>query len=344
MEEGGVCMLKRKWLIAMCVVLAGNLAAFCPMHSVAGKSAEFVKAEQVSEEIPKQLRMAPSGIAKDGKGKMYLADRSYHVVRKRTKDGKYSILAGREGESGYKDGKAENALFSSPWDIVRYKKGYVISDTENHVIRFYRGGKVTTFAGASKSGYKNATGKKARFNRPTGLATGEKGELYIADTGNNVIRVMDQKGKVTVYAGGKKGCADGTLKTARFEEPTGLHYYKGALYVADSGNHRIVRIKGNKVVTVAGSAKGIEGDADGSAKKARFSNPQDIILYKNDLYISDTGNGSVKKLSQGKVTTLVQAFSMQDKQAPAEPVGLTIQGNHLYIGDIFIEKLIKIKI
>ena len=86
-----------------------------------------------------------------------------------------------------------------------------------------------------------------------------------------------QKGKVTTFAGSKKGCANGTLKKAKFNEPTGLYYYNGALYVADSGNHRICKIENGKVTTVAGSAKGVEGDKNGSALNARLSNPQEII-------------------------------------------------------------------
>lgn len=288
-------------------------------------------------------QIAPSGISKDSKKNMYLADRNHHVLYQRTRSGDYTVLAGKNGQSGYKDGSAKKARFNSPWDVVAFNGGWAISDTENHVIRLYKNGKVTTFAGSAKSGYKNATGKKAQFDRPTGLAVGADGELYVADTGNNVIRKIDKNGKVTVFAGSKKGCADGAIRNARFCEPTGLYFYKGALYVADSGNHRICKIEAGKVTTVAGSAKGVEGDAVGSAKKARFSNPQDIILYQNDIYISDTGNGSVKKLSGGKVTMVVKAFSLLENQAPAEPCGLTIQGGYLYVGDTFVEKLLKIK-
>lgn len=288
--------------------------------------------------------LAPSGISKSSKGNQVIADRTYNVVRVRKKSGEYTVLAGTEGESGYKNGDAKTALFHAPWDVVAYKNGWLISDSENHALRWYKSGKVTTLAGTGKSGYKNATGKKAQFDRPTGMAVGSNGEVYIADTGNNVIRKLDKNGKVTTYAGGKKGCADGTLKTARFYEPTGLYYYKGALYVADSGNHRICKIENGKVTTVAGSAKGIEGNKNGSALKARLSNPQDIILYKNEMYISDTGNACVKKLSNGKVTTLISAFSMGDGREPAEPCGLMIQGGKLYIGDIFTEELIELEL
>lgn len=288
-----------------------------------------------------RLCLAASGISKNGKGGLVIADRTHNVVRVLSKSGKYSVLAGTEDKSGNKNGSAKKALFNAPWDVVSYNGGWLISDSENHVLRLYKNGKVTTVAGTGKSGYKNATGKKAKFNRPTGMAVGSNGEVYIADTGNNVIRKIDKNGKVTTYAGSKKGCADGTLKKAKFYEPTGLFYYKGALYVADSGNHRICKIENGKVTTVAGSAEGIEGNKNGSALKARLSNPQDIVLYKDVMYISDTGNGCVKKLFKGKVTTLISAFSLGDGREPAEPCGLVIRNGKLYIGDIFNEDLIE---
>ena len=341
--------MKKRGIIALLtwaiVCTAGTLPVQADTTSETAKTTE--QAADAANEAEQELSrfvLAPSGISKDSKGRMYLADRTYHVVRTRTKSGKYTVLAGKEGVSGYKNGSAEKARFNAPWDVVPYKNGWLISDSENHALRLYKNGKVTTLAGTGKAGYKNATGKNALFNRPTGMAAGKNGEVYIADTGNNVIRKIDKNGKVTTYAGGKKGCADGALKKARFTEPTGLYYYKGALYVADSGNHRICKIENGKVTTVAGSAKGIEGDKNGSALKARLSNPQDIFLYKDVMYISDTGNGCVRKLYNGKVTTLIRAFSMNDYRAPAEPCGLTIQGGKLYVGDIFTEELIELKL
>lgn len=329
--------MKKRGLILCLALTVACMGNVLPAYAETTASQEQAENEALQEE---RLTLAPSGIAKDSKGNMYLADRTGQVLRKRTKDGTYKVLAGQEGVSGYKNGSAEKALFQAPWDVVSYKGGWLISDSENHALRLYKDGEVKTVAGAGKAGYKNGTGKKAQFRRPTGMAVGKNGEIYVSDTGNNVIRKIDKNGKVTTYAGGKSGCADGTLKKARFQEPTGLFYDKGALYVADSGNHRICRIENGKVTTVVGSAKGAEGKKDGSALQARLSNPQEIFLYKNIMYISDTGNGCVKKLEGGKVTTLISAFSLEDGRAPAEPCGLTVQGKTLYVGDIFAEDLI----
>ena len=337
-------MKKRGLAILLTLALACAGSVLPVAAETTAETTVTTDAETDTADEPTRFALAPSGISKTKGGGLVIADRTHQVVRVRNIYGDYRVLVGTEDLSGYKNGSAKKALFNAPWDVVSYKSGWLISDSENHVLRQYLDGRVTTVAGTGKSGYKNATGKKAQFNRPTGMAAGSNGEVYIADTGNHVIRKIDKNGKVTTYAGSKKGCADGTLKTAKFYEPTGLYYYKGALYVADSGNHRICRIENGKVTTVAGSAKGTEGDKNGSALKARLSNPQDIILYKNEMYISDTGNACVKKLSNGKVTTLILAFSMGDGREPAEPCGLMIQGGKLYIGDIFTEELIELEL
>ncbi len=286
--------------------------------------------------------IAASGIAKVDGGDMYLADREADVVRIRAKHGEYSVLAGKEGISGYKDGGAESALFGSPCDVAGFDGGYAISDTDNNAIRFYRDGNVTTLAGGTAAGYKDASGKKARFDRPTGLAAGD-GCLYVSDTGNHAIRKIDADGNVTTLAGGKRGCADGTLEKARFCEPAGLCFFDGCLYVADSGNHRICKIDADgNVTTVAGSDKGAEGDADGGAAESRLSNPQDVTAYKGVLYIADTGNGAVKKLDGGEVATLAAAFSKSGGTVPAEPAGLMARNDYLYVGDLFTGRLIRL--
>lgn len=271
--------------------------------------------------------VAPSGMTLMD-GNICFADSNANVIRMQKPDETYEIIAGKENVAGNKNGVSSNAAFHKPWDIVSYKKGYAISDAGNNRIRLLKNGKVS-----------NLVSKK--LNHPTGLAVGLKGELYIADTGSNRIMVLDAKGKLSVFAGGKSGCQDGTLKAAKFSEPTALCFYKKALYVADSGNHRIVKIANGKVTTIAGSAKGIEGDKVGTAKNARFSNPQGLAIKNNIVYIADSGNASVKKLEKGKVTTLIEAFSLDGDRAPAQPRGMMIKGKTLYIGDVYAEELLK---
>lgn len=338
-------MRKRlRFTTAAVTALALFAGCVCPASAIPQVWANTVMSNAAVTSLPATGVLAPSALARAGDGTLYVADSEHHVIWHRLKDGSYIRAAGTRDSSGYANGDADASLFDSPWDIVAYQDGFAISDTENHVIRFLHDGKVETLAGSGEAAKVNGKGAKASFHRPTGLAVGRDGELYIADTENHVIRVMDKKGKVRVYAGSSKGCADGSLKKARFEEPTGLYYAGNALYVADSGNHRICKIKNGKVTTIAGSKKGVEGNVNGKAARTRLSSPQGVYVYGGVVYIADTGNGYVKKLDSGKVTNVVRAYTMKNGLLPVAPRGLAVKGGYLFVGDVYAQQLIKIKL
>lgn len=319
--------------LAMSMIFAGSATVWAEEASPSPAEDEAINvtiSAPLSEEEKLAYAVVPSGMTIVN-GSIYFADSNANVIRMQKKDGSYETIAGQAHTEGSKNGVSSNATFSTPWDIVSYKKGYAISDAGNNRIRLLKNGKVS-----------NLVSKKLKY--PTGLATGAKGELYIADTGNNRIMVLDAKGKLSVFAGSTGGCKDGSLKKAKFLEPTALYYYKKVLYVADSGNHRIVKIANGKVTTIAGSSKGVEGDKVGKAASARFSNPQGIVVKNDVVYIADSGNGSVKKLKKGKVSTLIEAFSLDGERTPALPRGMAIKGSTLYIGDVFAEELLQKKL
>ena len=297
--------------------------------------------------------MAPSGMALVG-DTLYVAD-TYHRAVWTVEDGEASLLAGRteitdlsgRPVEGYNDGTFAQAAFSEPWAIVPYDDGFLVSDTGNHVLRYLNMDKerVYTAAGTGRAGLRDDTGEKASFDSPTGLAVDNEGTVYIADTGNNVIRCMDEDGNVTTYAGGEEGCALGSLQTVRFSQPTGLCWADGVLYVADTGNHRIVALDGNQAVLAAGAE--LTGDAayegdflNGTADTARFSSPQGIAVGQDGtVYIADTGNGAVRVLKDGYVTTLLERED--NGTYPVFPRGLLVNGDTLYVGDVFSRVLLR---
>ena len=241
---------------------------------------------------------------------------------------------------------ADRAAFSEPWAIVPYRDGFLVSDTGNHVIRYLNMDKekVYTAAGTGKAGFRNGTGEEAAFDSPTGLAVDDEGTVYIADTGNNVIRCMDEDGKVTTYAGGKEGCALGSLKEVRFSGPTGLCWADGVLYVADTGNHRVVAIADGEATLVAGAEltgdAAVEGDYRiGRAEIACFASPQGVAVGDDGtVYVADTGNGAIRMIENGFVSTILG----MDRTAifPASPRGLLVDGDTLYVGDVFSHVLL----
>ncbi|MFI3313591.1 MAG: S-layer homology domain-containing protein [Eubacteriales bacterium] len=285
--------------------------------------------------------VAPSGLLLED-GTLLVADTYNHAIWQVEDDGSYTKLAGREATlgadnrpmGGYNDGSALNAAFNTPWSIAPFGDGYAIADSANNVIRYLADGEVTTLAGSGVAGSKNATGTKATFSRPTGLVSDGAGGLYVADSDNNAIRHISSSGVVTTYTGGTEGMADGTLTSAKFSDPTGLAFADGALYVADTGNHRICKIESGKVTTIAG---GTDGYDDGNIATATFSSPTGLLVEDETIYVADSANGAVRAISGSLVTTLVVAGN--ESLTPINPRGLAMDGDTLWIGDVFSKTL-----
>ncbi len=167
--------------------------------------------------------------------------------------------------------------------------------------------RVVTFAGDGVMGWRDGPRNQARFNWPTDVVVGPDWRVYVADFGNNVIRVISAQGEVTTLAGsGNEGFADGVGSMARFNGPNGMTMGPdGALYVADAGNARIRRVGlDGTVTTVAGS--GIRGILNGPAKTARFGYPTGVAFdQKGLMYVVDRWANMVRVMTpDGMVGTL----------------------------------------
>lgn len=127
----------------------------------------------------------------------------------------------------------------------------------------------------NKKGHKDGQGSNALFSDPLGMTRDSHGNIYIADSGNHVIRKVTPKGKVTTWAGtpGTKGFHDGTLKDALFNNPTNLIMINGIMYVLDTDNHKIRKIVDDTVSTAVGGAKGYKDNPAGT-KGVQFEYPQ----------------------------------------------------------------------
>ena len=103
---------------------------------------------------------------------------------------------------------------------------------------------VTTLAGSGTRGYKDATGTEAQFDHPTSVALDASGNVYVADTCNNLIRKITSEGVETTLAGSSQGYKDATGTAAQFNLPFGVAVdSSGILYVADTDNNRIPKIE-----------------------------------------------------------------------------------------------------
>ncbi len=198
---------------------------------------------------------SPQGLALDPAGNLYVADASNHTIRRVSPAGVVTTFAGTGGQAGSADGTGGAARFNSPSAVAVDAAGNVfVADRANNTVRrIAPTGEVTTLAGlAGVSGADDGTGSAALFNQPTGLTIDAAGNLFVADTGNNVIRRVTAAGVVTTFAGLPTiaGFLDGTGLGAQFSQPRSLTIDSaGNLYVADSGNSAIRKVTPAGVVT-----------------------------------------------------------------------------------------------
>ncbi|MFI5180843.1 MAG: hypothetical protein ACHQPI_05595 [Thermoanaerobaculia bacterium] len=254
----------------------------------------------------------PSGVAVDGSGNLYVADYSYHTIRKVTPAGDVSTLAGLASSSGSADLAGSSARFFSPSSVAVDGSGNVfVADSGNHTIRKVTpAGDVSTLAGvAGFSGSADGTGSAARFNNPGGVAVDGSGNVYIADSGNHTIRKVTPAGDVSTLAGlaGSCGSEDGTRSTARFNDPGGLAVDgSGNVYVADYSNHTIRKVtSAGEVSTLAGLA-GSYGSADGTGSAARFYGPSGVAADQaGNVYVADPVDETIRRVTPaGDVSTI----------------------------------------
>ncbi len=169
--------------------------------------------------------------------------------------------------------------------------------------------RVETLSGTGQAGLTDGNRQVGQLNRPHGLATDGRDNVYVSDRGNHAIRVVAANGDIRTLAGsGKQGNADGTGAAAAFNQPIAVAVDKaGNIYVADRDNHVVRSIDpSGKVVVVAGTA--VAGLADGPAASAQFNQPYGVALSSDEkvLYVADYLNHAIRAidLATKQVATL----------------------------------------
>ena len=153
----------------------------------------------------------PFGVAVAADGTIYVADAGEsNRIRKISPEGNVTTLAG--GSEGFADGAGASASFNTPSAIALGPDGnlYVADTANNRIRKITPDGQVSTVTGDGNAGYVDGPAAKAQFNGPMGLAVSGGGDIYVADTYNDVIRMITTEGQVTTIAGGATpGYADG---------------------------------------------------------------------------------------------------------------------------------------
>jgi hypothetical protein len=259
----------------------------------------------------------PTGVAVDGAGNVYVADAENSTIRKVTRAGVVTTLAGTAGMSGSADGTGAAARFFFPTSVALDGAGNVyVADTGNNTLRKVTPtGAVTTLAGTpGMMGSTDGTGPAARFNFPSGVAVDGAGNVYVADQVNSIIRRVTAAGVVTTLAGtpGTPGSADGTGAAARFNFPSGVAVDgAGNVYVVDHGNSTLRKITAAGIVTTLAGTPGVSGSADGTGAAARFFFPTGVAVDgAGNVYVADFE--TIRKVTPtGVVTTLAGAPGVQ---------------------------------
>jgi len=291
----------------------------------------------------------PTSVAVDGSGNVYVADTDNQTIRKITPFGVVSTLAGLAGSIGSSDGTGGAARFHNPTGIAVDGSGNVyFADCLNHTIRMVTpGGVVSTLAGlAGSSGSSDGTGSAARFNNPEGVAVDPSGNVYVADTGNDTLRMITPGGVVTTLAGlaGSPGSSDGTGSSAQFAGPAGVAVDSGGnIYVADKGNYTLRMVTPAGVVSTLAGLAGNRGISDGTGSAARFYVPYSVAVdASGNVYVADTGNNTLRMVTPAGVVSTLAGLAGSTGSSDgtggaarfSTPYGVAVDGSgNVYVAD-----------
>lgn len=268
-------MTFRRRLLIFTVVILAILGASCAkqeparfttVSTIAGTNGEFAE---------------PFGLATKGSD-IFVSDGANGKILKVAADGSVSEFA--------KD-------FDTPSSIAFSKNGdLIITDSGSNTIRSISStGEVRTIAGKERNrGFADGDAQNAQFNGPIGIAVATDGRIFVSDTYNDRIRVIEN-GRVSTFAGSARGYRDG--HDAQFDTPLGIAIWKDKLLVADAGNRRIRVIEPDgSVWTLAGS--GAWDSLDGQLLDSSFAQPTAIAVNDFDqIFIAD--RNAIRMIGRG---------------------------------------------
>ncbi|WP_296946370.1 hypothetical protein [uncultured Massilia sp.] len=241
----------------------------------------------------------PSRLETDADANVYVTDTGNAVVRRITPAGLVTTVAGN-GTCGSRDGTGTDAQFCAPRGIALDRRGNLwVADSGNHTVRrIAPSGAVGTVAGSpGVCGSRDGRGGQAQFCGPQDVEVDEWGNVYVVDTGNATIRMIDEHGDVTTLAGqpGQCGASDGGPGVSRLCAPSGIAVEGNDLYIADTGNATIRRINLDNVTSTVAGTPGRQAVALG-ALPGGLDRPAGITLAPDRSLALTTHNLVVKLL------------------------------------------------
>jgi DNA-binding beta-propeller fold protein YncE len=259
-----------------------------------------------------------------------------------------SLVAGAIGGHGAAEGIGPDARLDAPTGLCKSGSDVYIVDSNSATVWKLKDGGSTLVAGRPyQPGFADGAAEVARFSSPRNcVVVGD--DLFLTDWGNSIVRHLQlSTGMVLTLAGvpAMYGVADGPPPTGRLGYPNGITYLGSALYVADQGNHAIVRIDPatGTITTIAGNFNpGYVDNTDGAS--ARFNAPIGLTSDGNStLYVTDQNNRVVRRISTMAPYPVAlvagvpgMSASMNGLALQAQfiaPISVDLRAGFLYVGD-----------
>ncbi|MBN1402273.1 MAG: redoxin domain-containing protein [Anaerolineae bacterium] len=285
-------------------------------------------------------------LADEDGGRLFIADTNHHRIVVADLEGQVLSVIGSSAR-GLQDGSFEQSAFAKPQGLALHGDTLYVADTENHAIRAVdlEAREVRTLVGDGTLGYvrTSSPAATARLNSPWDLELMDN-VLYIAMAGLHQLWAYDlAAGTIGPYAGsGREGLLDAPLMRAALAQPSGLTSDGRVLYFADSEASAVRTadlLATGQVRTIVGEGLFEFGDVDGVWPQARLQHALGIVYHRSYLYVADTYNHKIKRITpgEGRVTTLAgtgaPGWRDGDEASFYEPGGLSALGDRLYVAD-----------
>ncbi len=295
------------------------------------------------------LRFPGKVLADAASNRLFIADSNHHRIVVTTLDGQVCQVIG-DGAAGLKDGDFATAQFDGPQGVALVEDTLFVADTENHCLRVVSldRGRVMTLAGVGEQArgfHQGGPARDAPLNSPWDVAYHDM-HLFVAMAGFHQLWSLDLRtGVIAPHAGsGREGLYDGLGQSAMLAQPSGLTTDGRRLYFVDSetSSVRMTGLAGGDAVqTIVGQDLFVFGDVDGVGDDVRLQHPLGVAHYDGALYVVDSYNHKVKRVSPAARTSVTylgsgEAGATDGPLAEArlhEPGGLSIAGGRMYIAD-----------